>query len=263
MASHQENGIIVGTSRRQEWLLPWWWLHYRYNNHYPVIFVDFGDMSEPAIEWCKQRGSVAKIKLTDDFIAKKETIEPSAAAIWEKMQPNVWELRSTWYKKPLALQLSPFKNTVWLDLDCQVRGSLESLFFLCHNEGGFAIAPEHVYSQDLNLRRGFIKTGQTMYNTGVMVYKQDSKIVNKWVMSIKDQNHLFCSEQQLLSSLLNAKKYSFTSLSTIYNWTADMNCKSDVVILHWWGDVGKTAIAKFMKEMTTQFYIDFSFFTPS
>ena len=60
-----------------------------------------------------------------------------------------------------------------------------------------------------------------MYNTGVMVYTIDSPFLKEWITRSQDQNHLHCSEQQLLTHILNSKKFPFTELSPLYNWTAD------------------------------------------
>lgn len=254
-----EDGVIVGTSRRQEWLLPWWWMHYCLHNNFPVTFVDFGDLSDEAIKWCRERGRVIKLELSDEFMTGKEGIDPKQAAMWEKMQPNLWTLRFTWFKKPFAILLSPYKRTLWLDLDCQIRGSIHPLFELCENEGGFAIAAEHPPSQHLNLMRGIIKPGEVMYNAGVLVVKKHSAILNEWIARAKDQNHLYCSDQQLLASILNSKKFIFTTLSPVYNWTADMAFKPEVIILHWWGDQGKKSITFIMENLTRNFHFNLTF----
>lgn len=180
MMAKLDEGIIVGTSQRQEWLLPWWWMHFRTHNEHSVTFVDFGDLSAQAINWCSKRGQVVQLHLSDAFMKQKKEIDPSLVSLWENIQPNVWVLRFTWYKKPFALALTPYKKTLWLDLDCQVRGSIQQMFEFCENEGGFAVAREHQLSQNLNLHRKVIAQGETMYNAGVIVYKNDSPVLQKW-----------------------------------------------------------------------------------
>nr|WP_166154713.1 hypothetical protein [Neochlamydia sp. AcF84]NGY94503.1 hypothetical protein [Neochlamydia sp. AcF84] len=253
------DGVIVGTSHRLEWMLPWWWAHFRQHNEHPVLFVDYGDMSLQAKNWCQQRGELIKLELTDTFMARKDQIDPMQACLWEKMQPQVWDLRFTWYKKPFALLLSPFKRSLWLDLDCQVRGSLQPLFEGCENEAGFAVAAEHALSQELNLHRKIITPGQIMYNAGVIAFAKHSKIIKDWAALAVEQNHLFCSDQQLMAHILNSHHGSFTALPAIYNWTADQKFSSDVVILHRWGDEGKRNIAKIMEILTREMNFNFSF----
>ena len=133
------------------------------------------------------------------------------------------------------------------------------MFKLCENEGGFAAAPEHQASQNLNLQRNMISAGETMYNAGVLVFHRHSKIVQEWADRTIDQNHLHCSDQQLLASILNGKKYSFTSLSPLYNWTCDRGIKPEAVILHWWGDNGKKAILTIVNVLTNQLQVNLTF----
>jgi hypothetical protein len=255
----QEHGVIVGTSKNQEWLLPWWWMHYSLHNTFPVTFVDFGDMSAPTAKWCRERGQLIKLELSDSFMTLKEKIDPALAIQWESFQPNVWSLRSTWYKKPFAMLLSPYQQTIWLDLDCQVRGSLRPMFDYCNNKGGFAAAIEHEVSQEINLQRNIIQPGQLMYNTGVIVLKKGSTLLKEWTERTRDNNHLHCSEQQLMAFILNSGKWAFNTLPSRYNWTIDLKMNKDAVILHYWGDEGKQIIKKFLEGMTNVLHMNLTF----
>ena len=234
-------------------------MHFRLFNPYPVTFVNFGDMSAGAIDWCQKRGHVIKLDLLDSFMAKREAINPAEAVLWEKMQPNVWSLRFTWYKKPFSLLLSPYERTIWLDLDCQVRGSLQPMFTLCENEGGFAASAEHPPSQKLNMERKMIMPGQTMYNAGVLVFSRHSPIVKEWADRAIDQNRFYCSDQQLLANILNSRKFPFISMSSQFNWTADREFNPEAVIVHWWGDMGKKALASMMEHLMRQLNFNLSF----
>lgn len=235
-------GVIVGTSKGQEWLLPWWWMHFRSHNDYPVTFVDFGDLSEDACQWCRRRGSLIQLDVVDNFMAKKEAVDPAKALIWEAMHKNVWEMRFTWYQKPFALCRSPYEKTLWLDLDTQVRASLGPLFQFDLGEGGIGVAAEPEWSQQLNLSRQIITPDEIMYNAGVVIYNRDSKIVQEWAKQSVSRNHLFCSDQQLLVDVLFREKLSFASLSPIYNWTVDREVNPDAVIVHWWGNASKKTL---------------------
>ncbi len=256
----QQNGVIVGTSQAQEWLLPWWWMHYSQHNNYPVTFIDFGDLSPNALQWCERRGRVISLPFDESIIAPKAKIDPEKAEVWEKTHPKVWELRPQWYKKPFALLKSPYQKTVWLDPDCQVRGSIQPLFDTCQNSGGFAVAPEPEFSQKVNLEKGWISAGQMMFNAGVIVFRKDSKIVQEWASRIQTDNHLFCSDQQLLSHLLYQLKLSFTSLSPLVNWTVPQKgIPSEALILHWWGSEGKKSLRLMIQILTHQMHFNLSF----
>jgi hypothetical protein len=240
----EEDGIIVGTSKGQEWLLPWWWMHLRAHNDYPVTFIDFGDLSDDALSWCRSRGTVIKLDLIDNFIVKKDDIDPQKARLWESMIPHIWQFRFTYYKKPFALLKSPYSRTVWIDLDCQIRGSLKPLFPLCANEGGIALIPEHEGQQQASQHRGFLEPGELMYNAGVIVFKRGSKIVEEWAKQSRDKNHLFPSDQQLLANILHTLKLSFNNLSPLYNWTVDQGLNPNAAIIHWFTAEGKEILKK-------------------
>src|SRR5579862_7309437 len=127
----QKNGIIVGTDLTQEWLLPWWWKHYSAFNAYPVAFVDFG-MSDPVKDWCRERGELISLFVADVFVAEREEIDPALVKQMEEAcGKEFWPSRHAWFKKPLACLQSPFVKSLWIDLDCEIRGQLDPLFDLC------------------------------------------------------------------------------------------------------------------------------------
>lgn len=262
IASSQSEGVIVGTDRRQEWLLPWWWMHYAMHNTHPVTFIDYGDLSEDAVKWCKNRGNLLKLELVDDFIAKKEAVDPLKAKDWESMHADVWKMRFTWYKKPFALKLSPYQKTLWLDPDCQVRGSIKPLFSIPLGEGGFAAAPEHEISQNHNLLKGRLRKGEVTYNAGVLLFDDTSPIIKEWIKQSRERNHEQCSDQQMLVQVLHELKIPYISLNPIYNWTNDMGLNPHALIYHWWGAYGKTLIQQQIKDLSHKMGFRFNFDDP-
>lgn len=257
--NHPSEGVIIGTDRRQEWLLPWWWMHYAMHNTYPVTFVDYGDLSEGAVAWCKNRGNLVRLDLADDFLAKKEAVDAVKAKDWESMHPDVWELRSAWYRKPFALKLSPYGKTLWLDSDCQVRGSLKPLFSTPLEQGGFAAVPEHVFCQEMNLKKGRMRPGEITYNSGVLLFEANSPIVNEWVKKSREANFEQCSDQQMLVQVLHDLKIPYTSLDPVFNWTIDQGLNPDALIYHWWGSEGKKSIQHQLEMLNKMMGVNFSF----
>lgn len=155
------DGIVVGSDITLEWLLPWWWENYRKYNDFPVIFVDFG-MSRDMKKWCKERGAVIRIPPIELFVAEKKEIDPSLKLEWEKKYGcSVWEDRKAWFKKPLACLQSPYHRSIWVDLDCEVRGSLRELFSCCHLSSEIAVAKERPHPIHKTI----------IYNSGVVVFK--------------------------------------------------------------------------------------------
>jgi hypothetical protein len=218
----ETDGVIVGCDQTQEWLLPWWWDHYRKHNAYPVAFVDLG-MSFSAKEWCKKQGEYIHLPVADIFVAERSEIDPSLVQQWEKVFVNFWEPRNAWFKKPLACLQSPFRRTIWIDLDCEVRGSIEGLFPLC-DSSGLAIG-----------------RGEESYNTGVIAFIRNLKLIKAWAELAFSRNHEAVSDEDLLNDLLRSS--DFTVFPPIYNWSRCWNNNPDAILLHWHGNYGKIAIA--------------------
>jgi hypothetical protein len=226
-------GIIVGCDHQQEWLLEWWWSKYAECNAYPVVFVDFG-MSSEAKRFCEAQGSLVTLHQSMHFLASKEKVVD--AQIWEAVYHSaIWQHRQGWFKKPLALYLSPFEQAIWLDLDCEVIGSLKSLFSFCE-ANPFAIASE----QD-----GF------QYNSGVIAFQRSSPLVREWMLRTFADTETFMGDQNLLSHLIAEKGIPITVLPSHYNWRvlvsdpSQMVIPPETVIVHWACEWGKKMIRSY------------------
>lgn len=143
-----DRGVIGGFDEGQEWLLEWWWSNYSAHNDLPVLFVDLG-MSAASRKWCAERGLLAKV--------------PAAGCYG-------------WFKKPLALLESPFKQAIWLDGDCEVRGRLTRLFDFCTNSGiGMTF--------DRGTPRSFrdaMPPEAPIYNSGVIAFNHGDPVIPQW-----------------------------------------------------------------------------------
>lgn len=248
-------GVIVGCTQDQEKFLPWWWMNFRLFNNYPVTFIDFGDMSAIARKWCRQRGSLLSLDLSDTFIARKEAIDPALVKIWEKMNTDVWRVRLAWFKKPFALLQSPYEKTVWLDLDCQTKGSIQPLFNEYLNNAEFAISREPESYQKINQERGILLPEEIMYNSGVTAFRHNSKIIQEWAKEALERSHLFYGDQQLLSRILFTSKLPFAVIPDIYNSFVLDGINPKAIILHWYGS-SKEAIPIYIDQLKQYFCID-------
>ena len=229
-------GIVVASDLTQEWLLPWWWEHYQKHNTHPVCFIDLG-MSHEMKEWCRQKGKwipLVDIKpffdeIEEDFnfsIAQKEDLPSSLAQEWENVfDSQVWAYRNVWFKKPLACLLSPYSKSIWIDLDCEIRGSIASLFPLCENPSEISAAKVFFH-----------------FNSGVFVFKKEAPIIRDWAIQSIQNNHLFSGDEEVLSSIIENKKLPIQELPLIYNWSRLYPDNPDAVILHWHGKYGKAVI---------------------
>lgn len=227
-------GLLVGCDNHQEWLLPWWFMNFRIHNDYPVTFLNFGDMSAKAIQWCQRRGRVHLLECDDSFVAKKENIEPSLVALWEKKRAEIWRLRPIWLRRTQGLLKTSYEKTLWVDLDCQIVGSLNPIFqnFL---KKDFAVVQELEKEQRVYHSEGILCPGEMMFNGGVVGYVHGAKIVQEWASRAISQNHLFMGGQHILSRILFENELAFSTMPNIYNWAICDGKNPDAVILHYWG----------------------------
>lgn len=244
-------GILVATTSHLEWLLPWWWMNYKAHNRLPVAFVDLG-MGTGAKKWCRERGEVISLEVPDCSVFGRDRVDPKMAILWEKvLGTGVWDVRLKWFKKPFAFAHSPFLQTVWLDLDCEVRGSLDSLFSYCRNEAGIALAREADALQQGFQALGFTLPGEVVYNTGVVVYQKGAPILDCWIEEVKKSNQCYISDQEALSRLLFLEKPSFKELPPHCNWDRGLGPNAEALIFHWHGQKGKEMIRGQIEALAT------------
>ena len=219
------DGIIVAADISQEWMLPWWWAHYREYNSHPVAFVDLG-MSFEKKEWCRTRGQHIPLRVAD-FAAEESGVDPNVSKKWAGNNvEEFWEWRNTWFKKPLACLLSPFQRTIWLDLDCEVRGALLPLF-----RYSFAMAKDQLQPQN------YIN-----YNSGVIAFHRNHPLLRDWADGCLRLHRDFRGDQEVLSYLIANKKAKIAILPPRFNWSRLRKDNPRAIVLHWHGAVGKSVI---------------------
>lgn len=219
-------GILVGADAKQEWLLSWWWRYYSKHNQWPVTFVDFG-MTAQARAWCAQHGAVISLQLPQNFIAQKHQVDPAHALIWERWYgKDMWQWRASCFHKPFAWALSPYSETVWLDLDCEVLSPIEPLFQYLQGDD-FAIGDP-------------LQNGE--YNSGVVVYRKNSLILKCLLDLCLKENHRFCGDDYALTYLLHQDQLPFALLPLEWNWVTKLGINFFVHIFHWSTEGGKRFI---------------------
>ncbi len=228
----EDEGVVVASDSTLQWLLPWWWGHYQRFNNYPVTFVDLG-MSEEMQLWCKQRGRLIPLRVADIFVAEKSEVDPALCQQWEKLYgARFWLNRNAWFKKPSACLQSPYKKSIWIDLDCEVRGSLTPLFALCEQ------SPEIVIAKEMDSPL----LDHVGYNSGVIVFKRGSPLIEEWAALAFDSSDSFPGDQDILSKLIHDKQLVVGQLPLIYNWGRCQGENPEVIIFHWHGLYGKSYI---------------------
>lgn len=226
----EEDGIIVASDANQEWLLAWWWENYSRFNSLPVAFVDFG-MSQAMRTWCQERGLVIDLIVDDAFVATRQQMNPLMTAVMEIESGTwFWDYRKAWFKVPCALLQSPFRKSLWMDLDCEVCGSLEEIF--------------RSYGEPLSLSRdAHSYSSYPVYNCGVIAFRRGVSIIEQWADACIEQNHLSRGNQDLLSQILYRHNMR-VDMPEIYNWSRSSALEKDpqAIIVHWHGPHGKKCL---------------------
>lgn len=227
------NGILVGTDKTQEWLLPWWWERYSAHNTLPVAFVDFG-MSDEARQWCEARGQCLDAPAPFALTPHTHFAEDKRRRWEARCGDSIWHFRAAWFRKPTAFQRTPFDITCWLDLDCEVRCNLSSLFGEL-DDADLAMAPEPAYVQQKDDAYGFLLPGEVSYNSGVVVFRKGAKILREWVELARGCNELFISDQNALSRAIYLHEPPFKELSAQWNWSPSVGESPEARIVHFHG----------------------------
>jgi hypothetical protein len=233
-----EKGIVVGSDMTQEWLLPWWWGHYTAFHAYPVAFVDFG-MSIEMKKWCEERGTLIPLLVADIFVTDKHEIDPLLAKQMEDAWGKTfWSCRNAWFKKPLACLQSPFLHSIWIDLDCEIRGTIDALFDLCREHLAIAIGSSHPVS----------------YNSGVVAFKHGLSVIETWANQAFERNHLVPGDQDVLNAIIHEQNVRIVEIPAVYNWSRCSTPNPEARILHWHGPQGKSVIShQIMKKQLDTF----------
>lgn len=232
------DGVIVGVDQTQEWLLPWWWDHYKKHNDFPVAFVDFG-MSSDKKNWCRERGEFIRLYVADIFVAQKEEIDPTLIREWEaEFGKLFWQGRNAWFKKPLACLQSPFRRSLWIDLDCEIRGVLAPLFSYCEYPLGISLVRE----------RGGVD--YPIYNSGVIAFQRENPLVLIWADLGIDKNSSFRGDQELLSWIIAEQGLCVSEMPEAYNWSRCYGDNPDALVYHWHGEFGRSVIRHQINRIT-------------
>lgn len=240
-----EKGVLTGCDETYEWMLKWWWKHYRKHNDYPVSFCDFG-MSKSARIWCASKGEVISVSLPKNFM---NGVDPSLKEKWKSLYPyDVWASRRIWFNKPIFLSYAPFKRAVWIDIDCEVRKTISLLFKLLESASKGLIVSEDTPNAILARKKcGLLLPGETAHSTGVMAFTKDSPIIKKWVDNCLERNHLFFSEQDALSRTIFEGNFEVPPIPRAYNYFPHAQFphqNDEIAIFHYPFAEGKNDILK-------------------
>jgi hypothetical protein len=204
---HKKEGVLVMCDEKQQWLLDWWYTNFRlYNPGAQVQFVDIG-MTETGIKFCKVRGIYTKMS---DIPLKD------------------------WFKKPFAMKLTQFTRTLYMDLDCRVRGGLGDLF---DEYKGFAISHDQMNN---------FSTVSNPVNSGVIIYDRKEKIIDRWCDNVIKMSEILRGDQDVLD---HTDKI-ITELPHSVHHLRIMGDNDKALIYHYTGETGKEMIKNELANVT-------------
>lgn len=243
-----DRGVVIASDRKAEWIIPWWWVNYQKHNDFPILIVDLG-MSKDARNWCRKIGTVVNLDYPQLFVSPKELVPDNLKAFIKKhvFIKDIWSVRKQWFKKPFAMLQTPFRETVWLDLDTEILGNIEGLFKEHKKGPGISMVAESSKTSEKWKIQGFIEPGDTIFNNGVIVYDHGNSLILDWAKDIILNNHLYCGTQQSLCHVIRKKEHQLLSLPKIYNWRMVDGYNSEAIIIHRLADSGKYYIANKIK----------------
>ncbi len=220
-----QDGVIMATDRYRQFLLPFWWENFKKFNDYPVTIVDLG-MSEAARQWCQERGEVIKLSLPQYLFNKRQLMSN---------RYFIQQVRRAWFQKPFAMLLSPYRRTLWLDMDCQVNGNLAPIFSYAENASQMALC----YSIPKK------PEDEIEYNSGVIAYLHGCPLIQEWARAIVEVEGDFKGDQNVLTKVIVEQKSPVTILPDLYNWRMKpWGFNEKALIIHWIDDTKKTLFEK-------------------
>jgi hypothetical protein len=223
-------GVMTGCDVNAEWLLPWWWEHYRRCNDYPVAFADLG-MSPAARAWCSRRGRVVDV--------------PRGRA-------------QGWFAKPLAVLRSPFRWTLWLDLDCEVRASLGEVF--AYADRGLAVTVDPYYRStgilpvsttavpavdvsSVSSSSSSSSSSRPSLSTGVVAVRHGEPAAQMWAAQVMRRLDRLRDDQAALEEIREACRGRIVLMPRRFqHLRLDATDNPDALVMHWTGPEGKRRI---------------------
>ncbi len=222
-------GILVAFDAAMQPLILWWYNTLRKYSSKPIAFVNFGGISKNVKNWCKSHGYYYdNEKYVLNF--KKIKVPIKYKKKWSDLiKGDVTDIRPFWFTKPIALMHTPFEKTLYLDIDCEVKDSIDEIFtYLNGNE--MALCEDLSEFSNINKNKK-----EKVFNSGVIIYKSKSKIIEKWAELSLDFSHDFLGDQDLLSHIIYKYKYKPKILPIYWNWHAVLKENEKTKISHWSG----------------------------
>ena len=227
MEEKESVGVLIASDAALEWLVPYWYFTYKLQNQYPVAIVDLG-MSDQMVSWCKERMIYRKLEKLS-FSIEKDAVSDELKKIWAGcVKGDLFEVRKQWFKKPAALLLTPFKRTLWLDVDCEVRASLSPVFAI---ENAVAAPFVNPLAEETLLETGAVPKDQKNYSSGMVLYDADAELITLFKEASEKENHKFLGDQDLFSYLIHKHGVDVGEITPKMH--CEIRCGADPTALVW------------------------------
>jgi len=207
-----DKAFVTGCDSTNEWMLPWFFEHYKKHTQTTLIFADFG-------------------------ISNRKAIEPHVHAIIDLTKIA----ERSWFKKPKALIHSPAINLVWLDTDIQITKPIDEIFDLL-KPNKLNMVQDRPWAK----RRGGVQ-----FNSGVVGIINKPLILGMWADWCKHSNEVG-DQETLTANLNPITQLTYINeLPNEYNHLRlqienDNQPADNARMIHWTGPKGKERIRGFM-----------------
>lgn len=219
------DGVIVGCIKEQEDLIPWFVNKYKKFCKLPLVFADFG-ISEKSKEYCRRFGQVL----------------------------NVSDIQADgWMRKPFVCLRTPFKRTIWLDLDIEILSDI-SPYFVFGTGGNIGLSEDWYQNNNPHNKmfRENIPDDLKMPDTGVIVFEHGNPLIRKWALKILACKDLYKGDHQVLGVVFrdNGVKEEYNIPKTLHRMRLDNpNPIPPLTTFHWTGEIGKNYIRSELKKL--------------
>ena len=239
-----EKGVLIASNEDYHCFVRSWYREYIIFNTLPITIIDFG-MTTAQLKWCEGKMDIIPCH-ENSHIHPIEDISKERLASWDKLYchglkiEDFWTNRKAFHQKARSLKLTPYNETLWLDLDCQVRGNIEELFHYAAKPPHFSLAENKKTKFRILWRLGIVPEGSPAYNSGVIVYKKNCPIMEELAEVSLQHDDLFYGDQDILNSLIYEKNIQFDPLPEKFNCPPKRHHDiENPVIVHWVGKYKK------------------------
>ena len=206
-------GVVTIVAREQCNMLPWWWNNYCKHNTKPVTFILLEPIPE-VIELAQTLGNV-------------------------KVMNRITERINGWFRKPFALVRSPYKKTLYIELDIEVRGCIDTMF----PQDGRIYLKEDYNSPKCWLPKEIKDIPQM--NAGLIGYNYGEKLIEDWCHGIVASEERYRGDQEYLNmAIYYSKAYDRVDRYLPVHCRLRLEGDGECITYHETGAVGKESIYK-------------------